>query len=656
MPRRRSSWVPVSSLAVLLCANAALAAGPPPLLHPLFADHAVLQRDRPIEVWGFAPAGDEIEVSLAGATARGRSDAAGRWSATLPARPAGGPFDLVARAETGATQTVHDVRVGDVWLCSGQSNMALAVSRSLGASQETARSQNDLIRAVTVPMVASPTPLDTFAAPLEWKVAGPATTGSFSAACYYFARELQKTVPVPMGLVVSAWGGSKIQPWIGAKALRALGGNDALLDILDEYPKDPAAAAARFGRVWQEWWKGRLHGPQAADPWRPGPGAGWRDAPPALGFWEDWGVPELADYNGIVVYRTSVVLTAEQARRGAVLSIGPVDEIDVTWVNGTAVGSSSGGERAYRLPAGLLRTGDNGVVVSALDTYQTGGINGPAEKRALVFDGGDRVPLAGKWQYLVAPADIGSPPRAPWESTAGLGTIANAMIAPLGRFALRGALWYQGESNSYLPEGEAYERQMAGLMADWRARFGPGLPFLVVQLANYGAVPTAPVESGWAQVRDGQRRAVAADAHAALAVAIDIGEPYELHPANKQELGRRLARGARRVVYGERVNAGPQPVTARRQGSAVAVAFGGVEGGLLARSGKGPTAFELCGAGPGTCRYVSAALQGDRVLLDATDDPHAARVRYCWADAPVCTLTDASGLPAPAFELAIESP
>jgi sialate O-acetylesterase len=296
------------------------------------------------------------------------------------------------------------------------------------------------------------------------------------------------------------------------------------------------------------------------------------------------------------------------------------------------------------------------VVVSALDTYLTGGIHGPADKRTVLFDDGAPLPLSGKWQYLIAPDGIGSPPRAPWESTAGLSTISNAMIAPLVRFAFRGALWYQGESNSYLPEAEAYERQLAGLMSDWRARFGADMPFLVVQLANYGVVPTAPVESGWARVRDGQRRAVAADAHAALVVAIDIGEPYELHPANKQELGRRLARAARRLIYGEPITSGPQPLSARRQGTEVVVTFRDVERSLLARSGKGPTAFELCDAEPGACRYVIADLHVDRVSLDASANPGASRVRYCWAEAPICTLTDGSGLPAPAFELAIESP
>jgi sialate O-acetylesterase len=645
---------PFLALASVLAAlgPAATSAAQAPLLHPLFSEHAVLQRGRPIGVWGSAPAGDEVTVTLGEARAAARADASGRWSVSLPAMAAGGPHRLAATASSGAAQEVADVMVGDVWLCSGQSNMAQTVSRSLSAPVEIAGSANDRIRALTVPQASSPTPLEAFAAPLEWKRADPAHTGGFSAVCYYFARELQKSVAVPMGLVVSAWGGSKIQPWMSARALRAVGGEDRLLEVLDAYPRDPASAAQRFGAIWRDWWKGAAPGPAAADPWDPRHDASWRPAPEALGFWETWGVPELADYDGIVLHRARVHLTPEQARQRAVLSIGPVDEIDVTWVNGRGVGSSSSGERSYPLAAGVLQAGENVVVVSALDTYLTGGLHGPAEKRALVLDDGTRLPL-GAWQYRIAPSEVGRPPRAPWESTAGLGTIANAMIAPLGSYGFRGALWYQGESNAYLPEAEAYERQLAGLMADWRGRFGRELPFFVVQLANYGDVPTAPVESGWAQVREGQRRAVAADAHAGLAVAIDVGEPYELHPNNKQEVGRRLALAARRVVYGEKTSAGPQPSGAVRRGAQVTVSFRDVDGRLAARSGKRPTAFELCGKAARSCRYVDATLAGTAVTIDASGVPGAVRVRYCWADAPVCTLVDQSGLPAPPFELEI---
>jgi sialate O-acetylesterase len=230
--------------------------------------------------------------------------------------------------------------------------------------------------------------------------------------------------------------------------------------------------------------------------------------------------------------------------------------------------------------------------------------------------------------------------------------IHNAMIAPLGPYNFRGAVWYQGESN--VDQAESYRAELAALMADWRGKFKADLAFLVVQLANHGPPHTEPVESSWARLREAQRLAVAQDAYAGLAVAIDLGDRYDIHPANKQQVGRRLARAARHVIYGEAVSpSGPVPVSAQRFGHDVVVSFEDVEGALVAHSANGPIGFELCGTQAGTCRFVSARLEGSRVHLTA-DGGAAARVRYCWADAPVCTLYDRSELPAGPFELTVE--
>jgi sialate O-acetylesterase len=249
-------------------------------------------------------------------------------------------------------------------------------------------------------------------------------------------------------------------------------------------------------------------------------------------------------------------------------------------------------------------------------------------------------------------ARIGSPPRTPWEATAGLAAIANAMIAPLGAYGLRGVLWYQGESD--VERASTYDTLLAALMRDWREQFRFELPFLIVQLANYGRPTATPMDSGWARLREAQRRAVDADGNAALAVAIDIGESTDIHPANKQELARRLARAARHLVYGEQLApSGPRPLAAMRAGDAVTVRFGDVDGALVAYSAAGPIAFELCDADGAQCRFVRAQANGDTVTLDATAGP-ADRVRYCWADSPVCNLYDASGLPAVPFEIPVE--
>jgi len=650
--------------AVALCALSSLAqagegaAGGTPLLHPLFQDHVVLQRDRPIRVWGHAEPGQEVRVALAGKRARVRAGDDGRWQAQLPALEAGGPHVLSATAG-GATQTAADVLVGDVWLCSGQSNMELQVWRALDARAELAGAGNDRIRLFTVPQVSDVVPRESFAQAVRWEPVAPDSLREFSAACYFFARELQKTVDVPMGLIDAAWGGSRIQAWTSGEALRALGGYDGELDVLARYADDPVDAVGDWGALWQGWWSSR---PGMADddtPWQPGgmPKGTWREAPERLGAWERWGVPDLADFNGMVWYRSEVLLTDAQAAQGATLVLGPADEIDMTWVNGRGVGSTygAGDARSYALPAGLLRAGGNTIVVNVLDTYRDGGLAGPASAHALHFADGSVVPLDRGWRYRVVPPDAGTPPRAPWQSAAGLSTLYNGMIAPLGRFGLRGALWYQGESNTF--EHDRYAQLLRALRSDWRARFGGDLPLLVVQLANFGAAPTQPGESDWAALREAQRQVAAEDPRSGLAVAIDIGDRYDIHPTNKQELGRRLARVARHVAYREALPAsGPVATAARRDGDAVAVEFADVTGSLVAYGSDAPIGFELCGAGPGTCRYVRAELDGRRVRLHAADATGATRVRHAWADSPVVTLFDGAGLPAGPFELQIQPP
>jgi sialate O-acetylesterase len=358
----------------------------------------------------------------------------------------------------------------------------------------------------------------------------------------------------------------------------------------------------------------------------------------------------------MVWFRARLTLSAAQARQAATLSLGQIDEVDLTFVNGRAVGSSPCcGERNYKLPAGALKTGDNLIVINVLDTYASGGMYGPADKRLLQLADGTRLPLAG-WQYQVAPEEL-TPPRAPWEPTAGIATLYNGMIAPLGKFGFRGAAWYQGESNSSVPEGRRYQAQMAGLMADWRRQLESPLPFLIVQLANYGALAPNPVDSGWALTREAQRRAAVADGNAAIAVTIDIGNRDDVHPTNKQEVGRRLARAARHVVYGEKISAsGAQPRSARRTATGIEVTLGDFDGQLQVVGSRDPAGFELCGATQQTCRFVRAALgEGGVVRLD---DPAAAtaaatRVRFCWADSPLCNLYDTQGLPVTPFELPV---
>lgn len=639
---------------VLAAVGAAAARAENPLMDALFVDHAVLQRDRPIDVFGHAAAGDEVTVTLGSMRASARADAHGRWNARLPAIPAGGPFELKAIAGS-RTQTAADVLVGDVWLCSGQSNMEFAVRSTHDAYNEAALSANERIRSVTIPRGSSAAPLEGFSTPLEWKLAAPGNTEHFSAVCYYFVRELQKTVDVPQGIIHSSWGGSRIEPWMSEAALRQQAGYGPALDLLGEYRSNKPLAFRHWGDTWQKWWVAQP-ATGGKQPWTTGDTGAWAAAPATLDYWETWGKPELARWDGMVWFRAHVRLTAVQAKQPARLSMGSIDDVDVTWVNGRAIGNTFGLEpRLYELPAKLLKAGDNVVTVNVHDFWGNGGLYGPAADRALVLADGTRVPLQG-WEYQLAPPNLW-PPHAPWETLNGVDVLYNAMIAPLGRYGLRGIAWYQGEANGALEDAQKYEPLLLGLMNDWRRQFGAPLPWLVVQLANWNALAKSPVDSGWARLRDAQRRAVAADGNAGLAVTIDIGDRIDIHPMNKQEVGRRLARAARHVVYGEKISpSGAQPEKAARVSGTggtegVLVSLGGFDGDLQVIGSRDPSGFELCGATQESCRFVRAELRKEGVLLTDAAAASATRVRFCWADSPLCNLFDTTGLPVGPFEI-----
>ena len=632
-----------------------------PLMDALFVDHAVLQRDRPIDVYGRAAAGEPVTVTLGDAGADTRADASGRWTAQLPPRRAGGPYTLTARSGS-RSQTANDILIGDVWLCSGQSNMEFAVRNTHDAYNEAALSANPRIRSVTIPRGSSAAPREGFDTALEWKLAAPGNTEHFSAVCYYFTRELQKSVmdegqPVPQGIIHASWGGSRIEPWMSEGALRQQTGYASALNLLREYRAHKPVAFTHWGDTWQKWWTSQS-ATGGKQPWLPGGAAeGWKAAPASLEYWETWGVPELSRWDGMVWFRARVSLTAAQAKQPAKLSMGSIDDVDVSWVNGRAVGNTFGLEpRLYDLPAKLLKAGDNLVVINVHDFWGNGGLYGPAADRALILADGTRVAIES-WKYQVAPPDLW-PPHAPWETLNGVNVLYNAMIAPLGRYGLRGVAWYQGEANGGLDDAKNYEALLRGLMADWRRQFGAPLPWLVVQLAAWNALATSPVDSGWARLRDAQRRAVAADGNAGLAVTIDIGDRIDIHPMNKQDVGKRLARAARHVVYGEKISpAGAQPVSARRVTEGVLVTLGGFDGELKVIGSKDPAGFELCGATQESCRFVrselrSATTVGEVLVADAAA-ASATRVRFCWADSPLCNLFDTTGLPVGPFELPI---
>ncbi|KQZ17524.1 sialate O-acetylesterase [Caulobacter sp. Root1472] len=636
----------LAATALTTMAGAAAAA---PLLAPVFTDHAVLQRGQPIRVWGAAKAGEAVELTLGEAQASATADAQGRWSATLPAREPGEPLTLTVQAG-GERQTISDLLVGDVWLCSGQSNMEYPLRRSLGGEAEAANSADPNIRLLQTGRVSLPEPTTALPREAAWRPATPESANNFSAACFFMGREIKKTTGVPVGLIDATWGGSVIQDWISRDGLHALGDYEEGLAILADYAKSPEAGMARWIAQFDRW--AAKAEPQAAAWSRPDfDDRDWKTMP-AEKLWET--NPGLESFDGTIWLRATIVLTAKQAKQGAVLALGPVDDLDITFVNGRQVGSTQGWDkpRAYKIAPGVLKAGPNVVAVRAIDTGGGGGAWGPAAEKGLRFDDGSFAPLGARWRYKVSStvAQSGVPPTPPWVGASGLSTLRNGMIAPLAPYGLKGFAWYQGEAN--VAEPQNYQRLLAALVGDWRQSFGgPDLPFLVVQLADFGPRQTRPVESGWAGVRDAERRVAAADPKVGLASAVDIGDIYDIHPANKQQVGHRLALQARKLAYGETtlVAAGPAPLSAMRTGAAVVVRL---DQPAVVQADVRPVGFELCDAG-GACRFADAVLAGDQVSLAIPAGFAPVKVRFAWADSPILNLYGATGLPATPFELAI---
>ncbi len=650
LPHRYFHWLLLALIAVQPAA-----AG---LLHATFQDHAVLQREAPIPVWGMTKPGATVTVTLATASATAsrataHAGADGRWQATLPALPAGGPYTLTAQSTAGTRQTATDILIGDVFLCSGQSNMEYPTRLASDYDQDVNNADNGQIRLFHVQRFRSAEPRSTFGAGARWRVTSPRSVREFSAVCYFFGRDLQPALGVPVGLIESSWGGSLIQAWIGPREIRRIGGYERYLELLPLYERSPAEAWKRWDAIAAQWWRAHDPASTASPPWYAPryDDTSWPTIVPT-GTWREWNVPELQTFNGLVWLRTDVRVSAREAGRQAVLSLGPIDQSDIAWVDGTQVGASEGYDvpRVYSVPAGVLHASRN---VIALGVFGGAGPLLPGSQMTLKLAGGTTLRLSGKWRYRTsAPMSrTGQIPHIPWQNQFGLTVLHAGMITPLGPTHVRGVIWYQGESDASQPK--VYARLLPALISDWRRQFGPDTPFLIVQLPGFGPYQTKPEPSDWAQLREVQRRVVAVTPHAGLAVTIDVGSRRALHPTDKQDVGRRLALLARALIYRQSVTGvSPSPIAAWRAGRQVLVRFDAHGSGLETAEWNRPIGFQLCDRA-GHCAFADAIQRGTDVALDASSTPAAATVRYCWADSPICNLYDREGLPAVPFELPI---
>jgi sialate O-acetylesterase len=625
----------------------------PPLLAPMVQDHAVLQRGKPIPLWGAAKPGVSVTVALGLDVATITADGEGRWRTVLPALPAGGPYTLLAKSSDGETQTIRDVLIGDVFLCSGQSNMELPVSVASNYNADIAGATNASIRLFHVQRTSSTVPRTDFAAGTAWAVTSPASIPDFSAACYNFGKALQPVVHVPVGLIESAWGGSVIQAWMSQEKVAKIGGYGPQIDILSAYAASPQEGEAAWRKFARNWWATHDPASAATPPWRDPAYSDKAWKPIAMrGSWRNRDASTLKTFDGIVWLRTTVELTEDQAKQAATLSLGPIDAADTVWIDGNEIAYGHGYDvpRNYSVPAGTLHAGENLI---AIGIYGGAGPLAPADRMALELADGTAVPLTRSWRYkLSVTADETGPISGiPWLNQYGLTDLYNGMIRPLGETPLRGIVWYQGESNSGEPQ--EYRRLLAAMIADWRRQFGAETPFIVVQLPNFGPMTTKPEPSNWAEMREVQRELAQKTPHTGLVTTIDIGQTDNIHPTNKQELGRRIALVAERLVYGMKVtDAGPEPISAVRHDAKVTVRFVRTVSPLTVYGANRPVGFQLCDE-ENRCQYADAKQRSGEIELSVPKSFTATRVRYCWGDSPLCNVYNAAGLPAGPFELAI---
>lgn len=633
-PTRCLRWLAVLALAALPAS--AWAELQLPLL---FADGAVLQRDVPMRVWGWATPGARIQVRLDGAAAKAAAAADGHWQAQLPAHAAGGPYVLEVQGD-GAQRRIGDVLVGDVWLASGQSNMEWPLAQARDGASEVAAANDPQLRHFKVPKSWSPQPQPQLAGG-EWKAATPQNAGAFSAVGYFFARELRKSTGVPIGIIDSSWGGSAIEAWMDAAAL----GMDAAQterSIAALQAKDAQTLAAVKQRIAR--WPAVGDG---AEQWREAEldDSDW-DRIPVDRNWEASGYDGM---DGIAWYRTAFTLSAAQAKAGITLGVGQVDDSDVTYVNGQAVGHTENRwnlPRVYRVPAAALKAGVNHIAVQVTDLSGGGGLHGDDSERFVQLGDGTKRPLQD-WKFRPAKVSVSLDDGRNQQPT----LLYNRMIHPLQPFPLKGVIWYQGESNAYVYGALRYRDQFATLIRSWRyERAQPQLPFLWVQLANFQAGSDKGDLSPWAQLRESQSKTLALPA-TAQAVTIDIGTPGDIHPTNKQDVGHRLALAARHVAYGEQlVYSAPVFAQAEFGGHAVALRFDPMGSALAVRGGAATLrGFSVAGADR-RFHPAQARIDGDRVVVESAEVAQPQAVRYAWSENPAeANLVNREQLPVSPF-------
>ena len=624
------------------------------VLPSVFTDNMVLQQKTDITFYGDATKNKQLTVKTGwnGKEYYTEADGQGKWSLKIPTPAAGGPYEITF--SDGKKLQLKNVMIGEVWFCSGQSNMEMPVAgwgKVMNYEQEIAEAAYPAIRLFQVKKNTSLAPLKEVESTLGgWQECSSATVPEFSALAYFYARALWKELNVPIGVIDCTWGGTPAEAWTSHETLRQVMGFREEMDKLERLGFDPNRMEQAYSEErahWQSLFTEKDKGMENGKLCWTAPSLSEEDWQTISlpGYWEGKG---LKDFDGIIWFRRSLEIPAEWAGKPLTLRLGMIDDEDITYFNGVEIARGAGymTPRTYTIPAKLVKAGKAVLAVRVSDFGGEGGIHGKAEELYVEADG-KRISLAGDWKYRIGLSLKGFPPApvSPIQSSSYPTVLFNAMVKPWTAFPIKGVIWYQGEANVGRPE--QYGDLFPALITDWRRQWRSDFPFYFVQLANFMESKEIQPDSEWAALREAQTKALKLD-QVGMAVTIDIGLADDIHPKNKQEVGRRLALVALVGSYGKNVS-GSAPVfrNYRIKGDKMELDFGQKQDGFQI---KGTTLKGFTIAGPDRVFYPAEAMvQNGKIIVFSPEVSIPLAARYGWADNPDCNLYGENGLPVAPF-------
>ena len=613
----------------------------PPFVSTLFGDNMVLQRGKANTIWGWSEPGDKVTVRIGETAATGVAGADRRWQVKIQPPPVGRPYTVkITRHES---VELHNVMVGDVWLCGGQSNMGLPLRFTLNGADEAKTANYPDIRFFTV--VGHPAYRHTDLIGGKWSEVTLQTADWVSAVAYYFARRVQQDVHMPIGLLLDNAGGTPAEDWMRAEALRPLTDFDV---PLAELARLTAAGAPEYGNFVMHWYdefdigtKSNWAALQLDD-------STWKTVQIPGGF-SELGVP---DTPAVAWFRKEIVLPDPLPAGRSMLYLGVIERMDTAYINGKEVGGSSWVEnpRAYPIGDGLLKPGRNVIAIRVLKTMPDGGLMSKPEDLHIVLGDKSSIPLAGEWKGQLA-VDAGPPHSLPltYENWPVMPTVLyEGMLAPVAPFSIAGSIWYQGEQNS--PRGYQYRKILPAMIADGRKLFAQGdFPFYIVSLPAFKPHSATPVDGDeWTETRESQALTAASVPNSCLAVTIDTGDTDNIHSKEKKPVGDRLGLCALANYYGEKiVYSGPTLTSVERLPGSIRLHFAHTDGGLMVKGSK-LEEFVIAGEDRKWV-WADAHIEDDTVVVSSPSVPSPKEVRYAWQSNPAATLFNGAGLPAGPF-------